>query len=140
MSDELRNEMLKMAFSSILENERAISAIKTERVTVTTELDLREIEADKAIKTAWEQIEELMKETGEYELEISGEGCNYKIGYNTPRQSVEVDDDAVPQEFCKSKLVPKLKEIKELLDSGTKVNWARFKEGAKKLQYKVVKV
>ncbi len=133
------SEFLQIAFDEVLAQERAISEAKLEIVTVTTPLEIKKAQAEQALEKAWQHIAALMAETGEFEVLLPGENCDYKIAYSKPRQNVEVDDDAVPDEFCKLVRTPNKKEIKEMLESGAKVNWARLKDGESKLNWRTIK-
>ena len=135
----LRDQMLHAAFTEVLTQERLAAQAQSELMAVTCEIKIRIGKAERAQEAAWAQIAEMMKETGEVEILIPGEGCNYKLAYSAVRQSVEVNEDAVPKEYCKEVLKPKLKEIKEMLESGTACNWARFKESEPKLTWRAVK-
>lgn len=95
-----------------------------------------EKEADMAAKA----IQEEMATTGEYEIIVPGEYCNYKIYFTVPRESVKVIADAVPDEFCKIERTPKLKEIGEFLKTQENPpNWAKIEIGESSLTYKLLK-
>lgn len=112
-----------------------IASIKQNMDDLQKDLDWAKKESDQAR----EVMKEAMQTTGEYELDLKGEYCDYKVYYTTPRKSVKVDVEAVPDEFCKIVKTPKLKEIGELLESETPPNWARYELGESKLTYKMVK-
>lgn len=124
-----------------LEADKKIAAIKTDMAALAEKLRWAEKEAEDAALA----IKEEMLSTGEYEINIAGEFCDYKIYFTAPRESVKVENpDAVPDEFCKIERRPKLKEIKEELDrlkeSGAALpNWATVQLGESKLSYKVCK-
>jgi hypothetical protein len=102
-----------------------------------TEMQLKIVmnQAQKAAEQARKEVERMMAETGEYEIT---EG-NIKVAWSTPRMSVRViDPDAVPEEFCKIERKPKLKEIKEYLET-TECNWAKLEPGEIKLNWRYIK-
>lgn len=83
-------------------------------------------------------IESEMRENGITEETINGSLFDYKIYFTSGRESIKIDNiDAVPDEFCKIERKPKLKEIKDHIDSGNKINWANVEIGKGKLTYKV---
>jgi hypothetical protein len=100
--------------------------------------DMDDVEKEKEL--ALTAIKEEMASTGEYEVLVPGEYCDYKIHYTAVRESVRVEIDAVPEEFCKIEKKPKLKEIKEYLEQlDVPPNWARMEAGQPKLTYKICK-
>lgn len=129
------------AFKRILECERSLSSAKAELQKAETIFGGAVNRAEKDLKDAWEAIEGIMAQTGEYEILLPGEnGMDYKIAWSTPRQSVKiVDDAAVPDEFCRVKREPDKKKIKEELESGAKHNWAALEYGEKHLTWKAIK-
>ena len=81
-----------------------------------------------------------MSETGEFEVAISGQYCDYVIYTTKGRESVKVENpDAVPDEFCKIERKPKLNEIKKHIEDGNQVNWAALEKGHGKVTYKIKK-
>lgn len=119
-----------------LEADKKISELKAQMATLDELIKQAQLEVDDARQS----IQSEMAETGEFEINISGEYANYKIYFPTPRESVKVENpDAVPDEFCKIERKPKLKEIKEHIDSGNQVNWACIERGTPKLAYKLMK-
>jgi hypothetical protein len=85
-----------------------------------------------------------MAETGKVEVLLPGAVTDFKIGWSTPRETVRVEPDAVPDEFCKIERKPRLKEIGEYLkglrDAGEPFpNWGGFQTGASKPAWKAVK-
>lgn len=97
--------------------------------------------AEKDADAARDAIVAEMADTGEFEVNIAGEYCDYKIYYTTPRESVKVSDaDAVPEEFCKLVRTLKLKEIGDYIrNQETHPNWASIQLGEPKLTYKLEK-
>lgn len=137
--DNIREEMLKAAFQEVLAQERAAAQAQSELTSITAELKIKIGYAEKAQEAAWAQIAEMMKETGEWQVIIPSEELDYKISYSALRKSVKANADAAPDEYVKIERKPKMKEIKELLESGQQVNWASFEESAPKLQWKAIK-
>lgn len=102
------------------------------------EADLNDV--DKERDLALTAIKEEMASTGEYEVLVPGEFCDYRIYYTTPRESVKVEIDAVPDEFCKIERKPKIREINDFIKQlDVPPNWARIELGQPKLTYKVCK-
>lgn len=98
-------------------------------------------DAGKEAEAARLSIQEEMAGTGEWELNIEGEYCDYRVYFTTPRSSVKVSDPAaVPDEFCKIERVPRLLEIKEYLAGiDTLPNWVTVEMSTPKLTYKLQK-
>jgi hypothetical protein len=92
---------------------------------------------------AWGEIARLMAQTGEGEVIVTGDHCDYKIALSSAPEKVEVPDvSAVPEEFLKKE--PKRKEIldylKKLREAGAPPpGWATLTRGAGSLCYKPVK-
>lgn len=109
----------------------------------TTINDLKQDLADveKEAEAAKFAIQEEMAATGEYEVNVPGEYCDYRIYFTTPRSSTKVTSpDAVPDEFCKMERIPKLTEIKEYIATvDTLPNWVTIEASTPKLTYKVSK-
>lgn len=101
--------------------------------------DLADVE--KEAEAARFAIQEEMASTGEFEVNIPGEYCNYRLYFTTPRSSVKIaSPDAVPDEFCKMERTPKLNEIKEhLAGTDTLPNWVTIEMSTPKLSYKIQK-
>lgn len=118
-----------------LEADRAIAEIKSQMAKLSAEKATYE----RAAEEARIALSDEMAANGVTEDLIEGELVNYKLYFPTPRESVKVDADAVPEEFCKIERVPRLKEIKEHIDAGNQVNWASIQLGESKLSYKVIK-
>ncbi len=97
--------------------------------------------AEKEAEDARLVIQEEMASTGEYEVNVSGEYCDYRIYFPTPRTSVKVADvDAVPDKFCKVERVPKLNDIKDYLKTTPELpNWVTLENSIPKLTYKIQK-
>jgi hypothetical protein len=136
-------EMLN-AFAAVLRAEQEVSAAKTVLDEAVTPLRQKLTGAETRLTSAWVEVERLMGSTGEFEVLLPGDVTDYKISFSTPRESVDVDADAVPDEFCKIERKPKLKEIGEhlkgLRDSDQPLpNWGRFKLGERKLGWKAIK-
>ncbi len=92
-------------------------------------------------------IEELMASTGEYEVDIPGEINDYRIGYTTPRDKLDIlDEKAVPKKFIEVKEDRRVMR-KELLDhlralkaTDTPLpNWASIGQTERNLYWKAVK-
>lgn len=100
-------------------------------------------QAVRAQEDAWEDITRLMAETGEVEVLLPGDHCDYKIAPGPTPEKVDVPDvAAVPEAFLKKE--PKKKEImdhlKKLRDAGDPLpNWATLTRGVGSLGYKPVK-
>jgi hypothetical protein len=138
-------QTLTRAFNALLVAEDVARAAQKdiEREKTRAQLIANEVEAK--VCEARAALEQLMAETGEVEIILPGKVNDYKIGYSTPRESVKVETpSAVPEEFCKLELKPKLKEIgehlKALRDAGKPLpNWASLEKGTPKLQWTSVK-
>lgn len=128
------------AFAAVLTIEDSMAAIKVEMNRLNSELELNE----RGLRAAWQTVADLMAATGEVEMLLPGTGVDYKVGWTTPRESVKVEPEAVPDEFCKLERKPKLREIGEWLreqrDAGVDLpNWGRFELGERRLSWKAVK-
>ena len=133
-------EQLMQHFAKVLKADAAIAEAKTKKQEAEAKAKLAINAAEKQARDAWDAIEALMKETGEYEVLLPDNHIDYKICYTTPRQSVKVDESAVPDEFVRIERKPKLKEIGDYLKTlDTPPNWASFERGEPKLTYKAVK-
>jgi len=140
IKEEYQNH-IEAAFEELLFCEEALSKASTERKKADVLFGNAEAEAEMKVREAWAAIEAIMSETGEYEIMLPAPGgVQYQIGWSVPKQSVKViDDDAVPDEFCRLKREPDKKKIKEAMDYGTKLNWARLEFGESHLQWKIIK-
>jgi hypothetical protein len=98
-------------------------------------------DAERESDAARVSVQEELAGTGEYEVNVPGEYCDYKIYFTTPRASIKVISAyAVPDEFCKTERIAKLKEIKEYLDTVKDLpNWATIEMSQPKLTYKIQK-
>lgn len=98
-------------------------------------------DAERETEAAKFAVQEEMATTGEYEVNIPGEYCDYKIYFTAPRSSVKVaSPESVPDEFCKTERIPKLNEIKEYLaGTDTLPNWVTIEMSTPKLTYKIQK-
>jgi hypothetical protein len=137
-------QKLMEAFAEVLKAEDAVSVAKTKLDEATTLLGLEKSKAEHALGQAWQQVQQLMAETGEVEVLLPGSVTDYKIGYSKPPERVKVEPDAVPDEFCRVERKPRLKEIgdylKGLRETGQPLpNWGGFEHGEPKLTWKAVK-
>ena len=135
---------LTHAFADVLQAEDDIRAAKVELDETTGRLKRQIAIGEIALAEAWRVIAELMKETGELEVELPGANTNYLIRWGTSRESVKAEPDALPDEFVKVERKPKLKEIgdhlRKLRDRGSPFpNWARFESSTPQLTWKAVK-
>jgi hypothetical protein len=98
-------------------------------------------DAEEEAESAKLAVQEVMAATGEYEVNVSGEYCDYRIYFTTPRSSIKVAaPEVVPDEFCKIERVPRLTEIKEYLATIDSLpNWATIEVSTPKLTYKIQK-
>lgn len=114
-----------------------IQKIKTSIDDLTMDLS----DAKKEAETAKFAVQEEMATTGEYEVNIPGEYCDYRIYFTSIRSSIKVSSpESVPDEFCKIERIPKLTEIKEYLSkTDTLPNWAVVESSVPKLTYKIQK-
>lgn len=113
--------------------DNAIHNLKSKIADIETEIKKYESEAADARNA----IEQEFAENGVVEDIIHGELIDYKIYFTAGRESVKVENpDSVPDEFCKIERKPKLREIKEHIESGNLVNWATIETGSGKLTYK----
>jgi hypothetical protein len=131
------------AFAKVLAAEEAIRVAKVEQSEAMTLLGLKVATSETALAEAWKSIEQLMNESGEFEVLLPGTATDYRIGYSTPRLSAKVESpDAVPDEFVKIERKPKLKEIGDYLKglpAESLPNWARLEAGERKLGWKSIK-
>lgn len=137
------SDILK-AFAAVLEAEKAVSSAAKELDDATIMLSLKKSQAETELNAAWQAVETIMKETGEFEVNLPGEYNDYVIYYSKPSKRVKASTEATPDEFIKIERKPKLKEIgdhlKELLAKGEPLpNWAAFEEGTPKLCWKAKK-
>lgn len=142
MDYEQHEQAIMEAFAEILKAEQAIMEAKVEKREAEHRYNITVSPAELQVADAWVKIQTLMNETGEVEVILPDENCDYKICYTTPRESVKVDADAVPDEFVKIERKPKLKEIGEYLKgmpNDSRLNWASLEKGEAKLTYKLVK-
>ncbi len=134
MSDELH-----VLFGRLVKASNALS----EAEVAEKERVLQAKEAISKLKVAAEsarvELESFMRENGLLEAVVESGCIDYKLSIANPRASVKVDEDAVPDEWCKIERKPKLKEIGDYLKLGGQVNWARFEVGAASLQWRPVK-
>ena len=138
-------DAILIAFAKVIRAEDKERLAKTDLDAITAKMKALIGEAQIEQDAAWAEIAALMGESGEFEVTLPGQANDFRIGWNTPRESVDVPDvAAVPDEFVKIERKAKLKEIgehlKKLRDQNAALpNWARFERGERKLQYKVVK-
>lgn len=136
----LHEEYMQAAFQSVLDAEQALVSVEGSLSQAIALLKTKKALAEGKLVAAWKSVKELMDETGEAEVLLPGGNGTYnKVYYTTPRQRVVVDEDAIPDEFCKIERKPRLKDIGEHLDSGAKINWARYELGESRLAWKNVK-
>lgn len=145
MTDEIADHQtaLLTAFVRVLRAEQeerdAKAAIKTVEDLYAPVLR----QSRRAQDDAWEDIAKLMAETGEPEVLLPGDHCDYKIATSGTPEKVDVPNvNAVPDEFVKKE--PKKKEImehlKKLREAGQALpNWATLTRGVGSLGYKTVK-
>jgi hypothetical protein len=127
--------MMEELFMAWLEADNAVHAIKERIKAQETELAKANTEATEAMI----KVRDLMNHDGVLEDTINGKFIDYKLYYTTPRESVKVDAEAVPDKFCKIERKPKLKEIGDLIrESEAPPNWARFELSEPKLTYKAI--
>ena len=141
---EEHQQRLLSAFGAVLTAEDRVSDVKQRQDEAVTLLQQERNGAEAALATAWEEVEKLLTETGEVEVVLSGEATDFKIGWSAARETVKVEPDAVPDEFCKLERKPRLKEIGEYLKGLRDAdldfpNWASFQTGARKLGWKAIK-
>lgn len=140
----MENEKLMESFAKVLKAEDAAREAKARLQEMTSVLEREVTLAEQAMAAAWQEVQDHLAETGEYEVTLPGSVTDYKLYWTTPSQRVKVEPEAVPDEFCKVERKPKLKEIAEALkkwrEAGDPLpNWARFEAGASKLAWKAVK-
>jgi serine/threonine-protein kinase len=140
---DAHQEALRAAFAALLraeqeerEAEAALRAVRDQYEPVLRRC--RQAQAD-----CWGAIARLMAQSGEVEVVVPGEHCDYKIAPSSAPEKVDVADvSAVPEEFLKKE--PKRKEIlaylKKLREAGGPLpTWATLTRGAASLCYKPVK-
>jgi hypothetical protein len=137
-------QKLMQAFAEVLKAEDAVSSSKVKLAEVTIPLQQAVNQAEHSLGKAWQEVERLMAETGEYEVLLPGTVTDYKIGWSNPPERVKADADAVPDEFCKIERKPKLREIMDYLktlgaEGKPLPNWVSFERGERKLCWKAVK-
>jgi hypothetical protein len=136
------NQSLQM-FAAILSCEMAQSAAEVEAKALEARAhDIRCI-ARASLDAAVSAYTDYMHNNGIVEDYLSGNTCDYKISFTTPRESVDVPDaNAVPDDFLRMKPEPDKKKIAEHLRSlpeSSRPNWAAMKLGESKLTWKPVK-
>jgi hypothetical protein len=138
-----RQEALRSALAAVL---RAEQEEREAEATIRAVRDQHEPILRRCRQTqenAWEAIAKLLDQTGEVEVVVLGEHCDYKIALSSPPEKVDVPDvSAVPEEFLKKE--PKRKEIldylKKLREAGKPLpDWATITRGPGSLCYKPVK-
>jgi hypothetical protein len=132
------------AFAEVLKAEDTLREAKTKFQEAAAVLEREVALAEQALKAAWVDVNDLLAETGEFEVTLPGSVTDYKLYFTTPTQRVKVEPEAVPDEFCKIERKPKLKEIGDYLKQlkevgGSPPNWARFEAGESKLAWKAIK-
>jgi hypothetical protein len=137
-------QALTQAFNALLVAEDVARSAMKDLEREKTRAQLVANEAEAKVCQARAALEQLMTETGEVEVILPGKVTDYKIGYSTPRESVKVDAEAVPDHYCKIERKPELKKIgeymKALRQAGQALpNWAGFEKGTPKLQWTSVK-
>ncbi len=129
------SEFLDVAIKDWVRADEALSNAEIAYKKREAQLSLAVLEARNAADKARKTVEEMLAETGEYEVLVD----NVKVSWSTPRESVKISDPlAVPDEYCKIERKPKLTEIKKYLESN-KVNWASMESGEAKLQWRYTK-
>tara|TARA_R110000868_G_scaffold117406_1_gene311894 strand:- start:180 stop:632 length:453 start_codon:yes stop_codon:yes gene_type:complete len=143
--------------SSIQQHEEAVrDALK---FIITLETQEREIEKElknqqliignklaakrRELEIAWQQVQELMNETGEAEVKVESALQDYVI-YRTKSKgkTVVADVEAVPENFLRIKKEPDLMAIKSFYEQykpENLPNWLKFEKGEGKLTWKSVK-
>lgn len=132
---------LKDAFVEYLEAEREIARLEEEKKQADFEMARFLAEAKANLAKCEENCTRIMRETGVVEEIVEGQLSNFKLGFSTPRRTVDiVDVDAVPDEWVKTERKPMKKEIMaEFKDAASLPNWLQWKEGVSKFQWNVVK-
>lgn len=144
MDAQEHQESLIQAFAEVLKAEVSLSAAKSALAQTVIPLQQAVNQSEHLLGKAWEGVERLLAETGEYEVLLPGSITDYKIGWSNPPERVKADPEATPDEFCKIERKPKLTEIKEYL-KGLRAegmplpNWASFERGEPKLGWKALK-
>jgi hypothetical protein len=141
---EEHKQRLLVAFGAVLSAEERVSDVKRRQDEATILLQQERNGAEAALEKAWMEIQGLLAETGEVEVILPGEVTDFKITWSSPRETVKVEPEAVPDEFCKTERRPRLKEIGEYLkglrDAGLDLpNWGSFQTGSTKLGWKAIK-
>ena len=141
---EDHKQRLLVAFGAVLAAEERVSDVKRRQDEAATLLQQERNGAESSLEKAWIEVQELLAETGEVEVILPGEVTDFKIAWSSPRETVKVETEAVPDEFCKIERKPRLKEMGEYLkglrDGGLDFpNWASFQTGATKLGWKAIK-
>lgn len=137
----LHDEYVQSAFDAVLAAESILTDVDGRLSKAVAILKTEKAIAESALDKAWKALSDLMEETGETEVLLPSDGATWnKIYYTAPRESLKVDEDAVPDEFCKIERKPKLNEIKEYLKCRDDLpNWAHLEIGKSKLAWKNVK-
>jgi hypothetical protein len=135
---------LLAAFCAVLAAEEKVSDVKRRQEEAAILLQQERNGVETVLERAWIEVEKLMAETGEVEVILPGDVTDFKIAWSTPRETVKVEPEAVPDEFCKMERKPRLKEImdylKGLRDASLDFpNWASFQTGSSKLGWKAIK-
>ncbi len=136
-------EELRAAFAAVLRAEQEEREAETAIRAVRDQYEPVLRRARQAQEAAWEDIAQLLAQSGEVEAVVPGEHCDYKIALSNPPEKVDVPDvSAVPEEFLKKE--PKRKEIldylKKLREAGAPLpDWATLTRGAGSLCYKPLK-
>lgn len=134
---------LREAFKRLLDAEQkerlANDGLKNAQLIAGRNLD----NARKDVQSAWNDIQEILNETGEVEPVIHANNIDYVI-YRTKSKgkTVVADVDAVPEQFVRVKKEPDLMAIKEHFSQykpENLPNWLKFEIGEGKLTWKTSK-
>lgn len=142
MTSSIEND-LREAFKALLGAEQAEreaeQSLKNSQLILGNALRNRREDVERA----WNDIQEILNETGEVEPVIQANNVDYVI-YRTKSKgkTVVADVDAVPDHFVRVKKEPDLMAIKEHFSQcrpENLPNWLKFEIGEGKLTWKTVK-
>jgi prefoldin subunit 5 len=141
---EEHDQKLMEAFVEVLHAEERLRAYKTQLSEVEAEVKPMINRTQAEIEKAWQAVQEIMAESGEYEALLPGTGNDYKIAFSKGVEVVVGDAEAAPDEWVKVERSLKKKELlphlKELRDAGQPLpNWARIERSESKIGYRLVK-
>lgn len=148
MKEEISpNDDMILAFARWLRTEANIRDLEMHKEETNKEIDKRMLDAQMMETEARLAVEKILADNGLVQDLLPGEGCDYKIDYALPPETVKiVDEKAVPEKFIETKEVKSVKKkevlqhFKDLRATNQNLpNWGSIERGARKLRWKLIK-